>query len=64
MMVGTPTQTSPVHGTWPTRGALLWLSRSRWSHGEAMPDKAALIEAHIPGLRRFACGQAIRRGIK
>jgi len=60
MMPGTPTQTSAVHRTWPTRGALLWLSGSRWSYGEAMPDRAALIEAHIPGLRRFAC--ALLRG--
>jgi RNA polymerase sigma-70 factor, ECF subfamily len=28
--------------------------------GDAMPDQASLIEAHIPGLRRFAC--ALLRG--
>ncbi len=33
---------------------------SRLSVGEAMPVEAALIEAHIPGLRRFAC--ALLRG--
>src|ERR1700728_4542507 len=32
----------------------------RWSPGEAMPVEAALIEAHIPGLRRFA--SALLRG--
>jgi len=30
------------------------------SYGEAMSDRAALIETHIPGLRRFAC--ALLRG--
>ena len=33
---------------------------SRGAYGEAMPDQAALIEAQIPGLRRFAC--ALLRG--
>jgi RNA polymerase sigma-70 factor (ECF subfamily) len=32
----------------------------RVSNGEVMPDRAALIEAQIPGLRRFAC--ALLRG--
>jgi len=31
-----------------------WLPGSHLSHGEAMLDRAALIEAQIPGLRRFA----------
>jgi RNA polymerase sigma-70 factor, ECF subfamily len=31
-----------------------------WSRGAAMPDQAALIESHIPGLRRFA--RALLRG--
>jgi RNA polymerase sigma-70 factor, ECF subfamily len=30
------------------------------TYGDAMPDRAALIEAQIPGLRRFAC--ALLRG--
>ena len=33
---------------------------SRGAYGKAMPDRAALIEAQIPGLRRFAC--ALLRG--
>ena len=37
-----------------------WLPGSRVSNGGAMPDRAALIEAQIPGLRRFAC--ALLRG--
>src|SRR6266581_2580277 len=37
---------------WPPGGHL--------SYGEAMPDRAALIEAQIPGLRRFAT--ALLRG--
>jgi RNA polymerase sigma-70 factor, ECF subfamily len=31
-----------------------WLPGSHLSYGEAMLDRAALIEAQIPGLRRFA----------
>ena len=31
-----------------------WLPGSHLSYGKAMPDRAALIEAQIPGLRRFA----------
>jgi RNA polymerase sigma-70 factor (ECF subfamily) len=38
----------------PIDGGLSWLAGSRLSYGEAMPDRAALIEAQIPGLRRFA----------
>jgi RNA polymerase sigma-70 factor, ECF subfamily len=36
------------------------LPGSRGSNGDAMPDRAALIEAQIPGLRRFA--YALLRG--
>jgi RNA polymerase sigma-70 factor (ECF subfamily) len=39
---------------------LWWLPGRRLSNGEAMPDRAALIETQIPGLRRFAC--ALLRG--
>ena len=38
----------------PIDRGLSWLARSRLSYGKAMPDRAALIEAQIPGLRRFA----------
>jgi RNA polymerase sigma-70 factor (ECF subfamily) len=34
---------------------LWWLPGRRLSNGEVMPDRAALIETEIPGLRRFAC---------
>src|SRR5438128_2502386 len=37
-----------------------WPSSGHLSYGEAMPDRAALIEAQIPGLRRFAT--ALLRG--
>jgi RNA polymerase sigma-70 factor (ECF subfamily) len=61
MMEGTPTRSSvadttllAVHWNSP------WLPGRRGCYGEAMPDRAALIEAQIPGLRRFAC--ALLRG--
>ena len=61
MTPGTPTRTSVVDGRLPPAGwELLWLPRSRVSHGDAMPDRAALIEVQIPGLRHFAC--ALLRG--
>jgi RNA polymerase sigma-70 factor (ECF subfamily) len=61
MMAGIPTGTPAADGTWAPRGrALWWLPWSRHSNGEAMPDRAALIEEQIPGLRRFAC--ALLRG--
>ena len=61
MMAGIPTGTAAADGTWSPRGrALWWLPWSRHSNGEAMPDRAALIEEQIPGLRRFAC--ALLRG--
>ena len=44
----------------PAGRVLSWLLGSRSSDGDAMPDQAALIEPHIPGLRRFAC--ALLRG--
>jgi RNA polymerase sigma-70 factor, ECF subfamily len=44
----------------PAGRLLSRLLGSRSSYGEAMPDQAALIELHIPGLRRFAC--ALLRG--
>jgi len=44
----------------PVARELWWLPGSRLSNGEAMPDRAALIEAQIPGLRRFA--RALLRG--
>src|SRR5262249_20278334 len=37
-----------------------WRRSNDLSYGEAMPDRAALIEAQIPGLRRFAT--ALLRG--
>ena len=61
MMAGTPTRTSVVDRSLLAVGReLSRLPRSRVSYGEAMPDRAALIEAQIPGLRRFAC--ALMRG--
>lgn len=39
----------------PADWGLLWGLRSYELSGEAMPDRASLIEAQIPGLRRFAC---------
>jgi len=61
MMADIPTGTAAADGTWALRGqASWWLPWSRHSNGEAMPDRAALIEAQIPGLRRFAC--ALLRG--
>jgi RNA polymerase sigma-70 factor (ECF subfamily) len=61
MMPGTPI--GPVAGDRAllrVARELWWLPGSRLSNGEAMPDRAALIEAQIPGLRRFAC--ALLRG--
>jgi RNA polymerase sigma-70 factor (ECF subfamily) len=61
MIAGTPTGTLAAVKTWPPTGRESWWPpRSRISNGEAMPDRAALIEAQIPGLRRFAC--ALLRG--
>ena len=44
----------------PPGGELWWLPESLLSNGGAMPDRAALIEEQIHGLRRFAC--ALLRG--
>ena len=61
MIAGIPTGTVAGGRTWPLTGRESWWPpRSRLSNGEAMPDLAALIEAQIPGLRRFAC--ALLRG--
>src|SRR5438270_769434 len=61
MIAATATGTVAADRAWPpTDRELWWLLRSRLSSGEAMPDRAALIEAQIPGLRRFAC--ALLRG--
>lgn len=61
MMAGTPTGSAAPEGTWAPAGrALWWLPWSRHSNGEAMPDRAALIEKQIPGLCRFA--RALLRG--
>jgi RNA polymerase sigma-70 factor, ECF subfamily len=54
-MAGVPTGTVAADKTLSAmdRG-LSWPAGSRLSYGEAMPDRAALIEARIPELRRFA----------
>ena len=61
MIAGAPTGTVAADRAWlPTSRELWSLLRSRLSNGEEMPDRAALIEEQIPGLRRFAC--ALLRG--
>ena len=61
MIAGTPIGNVAADRAWPPAGReLWWLPRSRLSNGEEMPDRTALIEAQIPGLRRFAC--ALLRG--
>lgn len=60
MMAAAPTQTLAANQSGRRAGRLLSLLGSRLSYGEAMPDQAALIEPHIPGLRRFAL--ALLRG--
>jgi RNA polymerase sigma-70 factor (ECF subfamily) len=61
MMAGTPTGAMVADRISPPTGwELWWLPWSRLSNGEAMPDRAALIEEQMPGLRRFAC--ALLRG--
>jgi len=59
MIAATPTLAAGVSDR-PAGRLLLWLLGSRSTNGDAMPDQAALIEPHIPGLRRFAC--ALLRG--
>jgi RNA polymerase sigma-70 factor, ECF subfamily len=61
MMPATPTRMLGAEASYrPSGRRLPWLPGSQPSYGDAMPDQAALIEAHIPGLRRFAC--ALLRG--
>src|SRR6266436_5702139 len=61
MMSGTPTGTMARDRTLPpVAWVFWWLPGRHLSNGEVMPDRAALIEAQIPGLRRFAC--ALLRG--
>jgi RNA polymerase sigma-70 factor, ECF subfamily len=61
MMPAQLTQTlRPGAGHLPAGWELPRLLGSRSFLGQAMPDQAALIEAHIPGLRRFA--SALLRG--
>lgn len=61
MMWHTPTPSSAPDGIMSPAGWVLSrLHGSRSSYGDAMPDRAALIEGQIPGLRRFAC--ALLRG--
>jgi len=60
-MAGTPTGTVARNRTLlPVAWALRWLPGSRLLNGEVLPDRAALIEAQIPGLHRFA--RALLRG--
>jgi RNA polymerase sigma-70 factor (ECF subfamily) len=55
MMVVAPAGPSVAFSAFLAVGrSLPRLLGSRMSYGEAMPDRAALIEAQIPGLRRFA----------
>lgn len=61
MMPGTPAGSAAGGRALPPMGrAGSRLSGGLLSYGDAMPDRAALIEAQIPGLRRFAC--ALLRG--
>jgi len=61
MISATPTGTVAGDRTLlPVAWEFWWLPGSRISNGEAMPNRAALIEAQIPRLRRFAC--ALLRG--
>jgi RNA polymerase sigma-70 factor, ECF subfamily len=53
MMAATPALAAEASDR-PASRLLSWLLGSRSSYGDAMPDQAVLIEAHIPGLRRFA----------
>jgi RNA polymerase sigma-70 factor, ECF subfamily len=61
MMAGAPTGTVAGGRTLPPAGwRLPWVSGRRPSYGDLMSDRTALIEAQIPGLRRFA--YALLRG--
>src|SRR6516162_5744541 len=59
MMMAAPTLAVEASDR-PAGRLLSWLLGSRSTDGDAMPNQAALIEPHIPGLRRFAC--ALLRG--
>ena len=55
-MLATPNGTVAGERTLPPVAWVFWcLPGGRLSNGGVMPDRAALIEAQIPGLRRFAC---------
>jgi RNA polymerase sigma-70 factor (ECF subfamily) len=61
MIAGASSESSAAARISPSSGRIaLRLLGSCRSHGGAMPDRAALIEAQIPGLRRFA--YALLRG--
>lgn len=60
MLWHTATRSFAAHGRLPPTGLVFRLPGIRVSYGDAMPDRAALIEAQIPGLRRFA--SALLRG--
>ncbi len=61
MMPRTLSPLAAAEGIWPpARWELSRLPGGRVPYGDAMPDRAALIEAQIPRLRRFAC--ALLRG--
>jgi RNA polymerase sigma-70 factor, ECF subfamily len=61
MIPGAPARTWAAGGRQsPAGSGVFRLPRRQVSYGDAMPDRAALIEAHISGLRRFAC--ALLRG--
>lgn len=61
MMLGSPSRTLAAERKLPPAGWALGRLPDSWvSYGDAMSDRAALIEAQIPGLRRFAC--ALLRG--
>jgi RNA polymerase sigma-70 factor (ECF subfamily) len=59
MITATATLTAAASDR-PAGRLLSWLFSSRSSDGDSMPDQAALIEPHVPGLRRFA--RALLRG--
>ena len=61
MIPEAPIESSLAARILPSAGRVVSrLLGGRMSYGGAMPDRAALIEAQIPGLRRFAC--ALLRG--
>jgi RNA polymerase sigma-70 factor (ECF subfamily) len=60
MIPGAPSESAAAWILPPSGQGASRLLSSRVSHGGAMPNRAALIEVQIPGLRRFAC--ALLRG--